>query len=184
MTGRVIRRAVAAVAALLAVAALAGCGSGDDASGTTAGGATVTAGTTRTATVSVFMPRGDPGLDCRDVRRVPRAVEAPAVLRGAMTALLAGPTPAERAEGYGGWFSAQTADALRGVSVRDGVAHVDLADLRRVIPNASSSCGSALLLAQLDRTATQFGTVRRAVYSFDGDVDAFYQWLGLESPGG
>jgi hypothetical protein len=128
------------------------------------------------------MPRGDAGPDCRYVRSAPRSVGSPAVLRGALTALLAGPTAAERREGYGGWFSEETAGALRAVSLRDGVARVDLDDLRGVIPNASSSCGGALLLAQLDRTATQFGTVRRAVYSFDGDVAAFYEWLGLDAP--
>jgi len=104
------------------------------------------------------------------------------VLAGAMRALLAGPTAAERARGYGGWFSARTAGALRGVSLKGGVARIDFRDLRRLIPNASSSCGSALLLAQLDRTATQFPSVRRAVYSFDGDVRAFYEWLQLSPP--
>jgi hypothetical protein len=51
-----------------------------------------------------------------------------------------------------------------------------------VIPNASSSCGSAILLAQLDATATQFPTVDRAVYSIDGDTRAFYEWLQLVPP--
>ena len=63
-----------------------------------------------------------------------------------------------------------------------GVARIDLRDLRRIIPNASTSCGSALLLAQLDRTARQFPTVRRAIYSFDGSVSAFYEWLQLSAP--
>jgi hypothetical protein len=53
----------------------------------------------------------------------------------------------------------------------------------RVIPNASSSCGSALLLSQLDRTARQFRSVRRAVYSFDGSSSAFYEWLQRSPPG-
>jgi hypothetical protein len=62
------------------------------------------------------------------------------------------------------------------------VAYVDFEDFRRVIPNASASCGSALLLAQLDRTVTQFPTVDRAVYSFEGDADAFYEWLQRSAP--
>jgi hypothetical protein len=71
---------------------------------------------------------------------------------------------------------------LRGVRVERGVAYVDFRDLRRVIPNASSSCGSALLLAQLDRTVTQFPTVRRGVYSIAGSRRTFYEWLQLSSP--
>jgi len=71
---------------------------------------------------------------------------------------------------------------LRSVRIANGVAHVDFRDFSRVIPNASSSCGSALLLAQLDRTAKQFPTVRRAVYSFDGSARTFYEWLQRSPP--
>lgn len=132
--------------------------------------------------VKVFAPRGGPGLSCARVYSLRRPVTAPAVLTGAMRALLAGPTAAERRRGYGGWFSSKTANKLRAVHVRRGVGYVDFYDLRRVIPNASSSCGSTLLLAQLNKTATQFPSVRRAVYSINGDRRAFYQWLQLEMP--
>lgn len=99
------------------------------------------------------------------------------MLAGAMRALLAGPTTAERRRGYRGWFSAKTAGYLRSVRLRSAVAYVDFRNVSRVIPNASSSCGSALLLAQLNRTALQFRAVRRAVYSFNGSTKAFYEWL-------
>jgi hypothetical protein len=101
-----------------------------------------------------------------------------------MTALLRGPTAAERRKGYGGWFSSRTAGMLRGVNLVHGVAYIDFKDFKRIIPGASSSCGSALLLAQLDRTATQFPTVDRAVYSFNGSRSAFYEWLQLSPPRG
>jgi hypothetical protein len=132
--------------------------------------------------VSVFFPRGGVGSDCSRVRGVSRTVAKPAVLTGALRALLRGPTPAERRRGFGGWFSARTAGKLRSVRVRQGVAYVDFASFARTIPNASSSCGSTLLLAQLDRTASQFPTVRRAVYSFDGSRKAFYEWLQRPIP--
>ena len=134
------------------------------------------------AVVSMFVPRGDPGPACTRVFPLRRAVERPAVLAGAMRALLAGPTARERNAGYSGWFSAKTAGKLRSVSIRRRVAYVDFADFSRLIPNASSSCGSALLLAQLDRTATQFPTVERAVYSFNGSRRAFYEWLQRGAP--
>lgn len=135
-----------------------------------------------TARVKVFFARGDPGLRCTRVFPVTRTVPSPAVLRGALTALVRGPTAAERRLGYGGWFSARTAGTLRSVRLSSGVAYVDFRDFRQLIPNASSSCGSALLLAQLDRTARQFPTVRRAVYSFDGSRRDFYEWLQLSPP--
>jgi len=71
---------------------------------------------------------------------------------------------------------------LRSVRITKGVAYVDLRNFSRVIPNASSSCGSALLLAQLDRTAKQFPNVRRSVYSFNGSARAFYEWLQRSPP--
>lgn len=139
-------------------------------------------GTGGVVAVKIFAPRGSVGTRCDRVYPLTRSVRPPAVLTGAMRGLLAGPTTAERRRGYGGWFSARTAGMLRSARVAGGVAYVDFADFRRVIPNASSSCGSALLLAQLNRTATQFPTVRRAVYSFNGSRRAFYEWLQLSPP--
>jgi hypothetical protein len=136
-----------------------------------------------TVRVKVFAPRGDAGRRCDRVFPLWRAVPAPAVLTGAMRQLLRGPTAAERRRGYGGWFSSRTARMVRSVRVTAGVAYIDFANFSRIIPNASSSCGSALLLAQLARTATQFPTVRRPVYSFNGSRKAFYEWLQLSPPG-
>jgi hypothetical protein len=134
------------------------------------------------AVVHVYAPRSGPGANCARVYPLKRTVRKPAVLTGAMRALLAGPTAAERARGYGGWFSGKTANKLHAVHIGRGVAYVDFHDFRRVIPNASSSCGSALLLAELNTTATQFPSVRRAVYSFNGDRRGFYEWLQRDAP--
>jgi len=95
---------------------------------------------------------------------------------------VAGPTKAEQARGYGGWFSAKTAGHLRDVRIVRGVAFIDFDNFAGDIPNASTSCGSALLLAQLDRTAKQFSTVTRTVYSFNGSRHAFYEWQQREPP--
>jgi hypothetical protein len=131
--------------------------------------------------VRIYAPRGDPGRSCTRVFALERVVRGQAVLTGAIRALLAGPTATERRRGYGGWFSRRTAGMLRSVRIFAGVAYVDFRDFSRAIPNASTSCGSALLLAQLDRTATQFPSVRRAVYSFGGSRAAFYEWLQREA---
>ena len=149
-----------------------------------AGTITALAATPRAATVEVkvFMPKGATGTSCERVRSRARHVRPPAVLRGAMAALLRGPTRLERQLGYRGWFSSRTADKLRSVRLVNGVARIDFRDLRRVIPNASTSCGSALLLAQLDRTAKQFPAVRRTVYSINGSVKTFYDWLQRDAP--
>ena len=134
------------------------------------------------AVVKVFAPRGGPGASCAQVLPLARRVTKPAVLTGAMRALVAGPTASERTRGYGGWFSARTADSVRSVRISHEVAYVDFRDFSRLIPNASSSCGSTMLLAQLDRTATQFPSVKRTVYSFNGSRRAFYEWLQRAQP--
>lgn len=131
--------------------------------------------------VFIYAPRGVSN-DCAHVLPLKRVAPSPALLTGAMRALLAGPTKAERRRGYGGWLSAKTAGSLRSVRVTGGTAYVDFRSFASRIPNASTSCGSALLLAQLDRTAKQFPTVKHTVYSFNGSRHAFYDWLQREPP--
>ena len=140
-----------------------------------------TQGDVKTRAVWIYAPRGV-GNDCARVLPLRRTVTEPTLLKGAMQALLVGPTKVERARGYGGWFSARTAGHLRSVHISNGVAFIDFRSFARDIPNASTSCGSALLLAQLDRTARQFSTVRRTGYSFMGSRRAFYEWLQRETP--
>lgn len=133
-----------------------------------------------TAEVQVYFSA--PDSECDVVHPFSRTVPTPRVLTGALEQLLAGPT-AEEEPVTATMFSSATEGMLRSVNIRDGVAHVDFADLRPVIPNASSSCGSAALLSQLDATATQFSTVQRARYSINGSEATFYNWLQLGVPG-
>jgi hypothetical protein len=135
-----------------------------------------------TIEVRVFFSRGELEESCAAVDPVVREVAGTDPLTGALEALLAGPTPAEVADGFGGWFTTATAGMLRSVEVRGEVAYVDLDDLREVIPDASTSCGSALLLAQLDGTVTSTVEVDRVVYSIDGDTETFYAWLQYDVP--
>lgn len=101
------------------------------------------------------------------------------VLRASLEALLAGPSSAERTAGVESWFSADTAGMLAGVSLSNGRAVVDFRDLRPVIPNASTSAGSQLLLSQLNRTVFQFSTVRSVEYRIDGSCARFFEWLQM-----
>jgi hypothetical protein len=114
---------------------------------------------------------------------VERSVRSSAqVTEAALASLLAGPTEAERDLGYWSHFSAATAGRLNSVRVANDVAHADFRDFSQLIPNATSSAGSAALLAELDATLGQFGTAGITVYSFDGNVAAFYEWLQMVPP--
>lgn len=137
-----------------------------------------------TMTVKVYFHRGerdDPTKVVAVQRRVPRS---PKVATAALTQLLAGPTRSERDAGYWSVFTSATAGALRSVRIADSVGYADFRDLRPLIPSAGSSAGTAAFLAELDATFKQFSTVRRTVYSLNGDVPAFYEWLQLSPPDG
>ncbi|GAA0808159.1 Gmad2 immunoglobulin-like domain-containing protein [Spirilliplanes yamanashiensis] len=137
-----------------------------------------------TMTVTIFFHRGqdaDPAVVVPVRRTVPRTAR---IATAALRELLSGPTAAERQRGHWSHFSAATAGMLRSVRVSGGVARADFRDFRRIIPNASASAGSAALLAELDHTLRQFSTVRATVYSFNGDVRLFYEWLQMEPPAG
>lgn len=145
----------------------------DTATGIASAPDTATAGDTATTMVRVFFTRDERAEPL--VRRVPRTR---GVLRAALLELLEGPTTAEQEAGYRSFFSPATAGMLANVTVdENGRAVVDFVDFSRVIPNASSSTGSTLLLAELDSTVFQFPTVRSVVYRFEGDCDAFWNWL-------
>jgi len=136
------------------------------------------------ATVVVYFPIDGQGDPCTDVAEVSREVSAEDPIGESLYALLAGPTEAERAEGYGGWFSDETAGMINGYRSDNGIFYVDFKDFSSVIPNASTSCGSALLFAQLNTTLEQFPDIGEPRYSFDGDVAAFYEWLQMSPPEG
>lgn len=135
-----------------------------------------------TMTVKVYFHRGQRD-DPTKVVAVRRSVpHSPKVATAALTQLLAGPTRTERDAGYWSVFTSATAGMLRSVRVADSVGYADFRDLRPVIPSAGSSAGTAAFLAELDATFKQFGNVHRTVYSLNGDVSAFYEWLQLSPP--
>lgn len=119
--------------------------------------------------------------DCSETVAVQRESGAETTLATALQDLLAGPTEQEKAEGVISLFNDETKDLLISAEIEDGIAKVDFEDLRPVIPNASSSCGSTALLAQLDRTVEQFGA-EQTLYSLNGDLTTFYEWLQLAVP--
>lgn len=109
-------------------------------------------------------------------RPVPESSSSP--LRAALDWLVQGPTPAEQAAGIRSWFSEETADVLRSVELDSaGQAIVDFRDLRPLIPNASSSFGSTMLLQELNGTIFQFSEIDAVEYRMEGSCDLFWEWL-------
>lgn len=136
--------------------------------GTRDTGTTTAAGDT---VVTIFFSRDD------SIVPVTRTVSNTS-LASALRALLHGPTAAERATGITSWFSDATAELLRSVGIDTaGTAVIDFGDLRPVIPNASSSAGSAMLLRELNATVFAQPDVTAVQYRIDGSCDLFWEWL-------
>lgn len=170
----------ATLPAAILCATLVACGGADappgarpDAPRDTSPDAPPAARDARTTTVRVYFTRDEEPVPVD--RTVPDTASLP---RAAIEALLAGPTADERTAGLTSFFSSETAEMLNDVTVdAAGNAVVDFRDLRRIIPNASSSFGSRILLGELDATVFQFPNIARVEYRIDGSCEAFWEWL-------
>jgi spore germination protein GerM len=112
-------------------------------------------------------------------RSVPQTDNEAVLVRTTLKELLKGPTDAEKAAGLISWFSPATADAIAGVAGVGGEYTVDFTGLNTLIPNASTSAGSQMLMSQLNSTVFQFDFVQSVGYTLDGDCAAFWEWLQM-----
>jgi hypothetical protein len=143
---RVAHAAVALGVAVLAAAAIAGS-------------APARPGVAAPTRLAVYLVRGEHVAPARRV--VPHTT---AVTRAALTALLRGPTAAERRAGYGSAIPGGT--TLRGVTVSHGTATIDLA---RRFEAGGGSLSMLLRVAQVVHTATQFPSVHDVVFLIGGN---------------
>jgi len=108
-----------------------------------------------------------------------RQLAAPAVLRGALTAVLAGPSPDERAAGLSTEIPPGT--KLRDVGLADGQAIVDLS---RDYESGGGTLSMTARLAQVIFTATQFDSSDRVLFWLDGEPVQFFggEGIALDEP--
>ncbi len=91
--------------------------------------------------------------------------------------LFKGPTPSEIEQGYTSFFSADTADILTELKIENGTVYLNLKDIRPLIPNASTSCGSQSLLAQIEETIKHTREFDRVIITIDKSAQTFYDWI-------
>ena len=129
-------------------------------------------------TFKVYFSKG--GEDCNRVYPVERTLVAgQGKIASVLIQLFLGPTETEKAAGYSSFFSKETDYILHSVKVRQGIVYVNIKDIRDIIPNASSSCGSAQLLAQMREALQQFPEVNDFRVAINGDPKIFYEWLQI-----
>jgi germination protein M len=171
----------------LALAALvllvAGCGDdGDDAADDTTDTTTTTSPPTTTGVTTTSVPAGGEA----DVRvyfawneyvgTAGRTVEAPAVARGALTELLAGPDAFETDIGMTTEIPEGT--ELLGVDIVDGEATVDLSG---AFESGGGSLSMQLRVAEVVFTLTQFDTVETVSIELDGEAVEFIGGEGIDA---
>ena len=109
--------------------------------------------------------------DCNVVFAVTRTVASTsAIARATLEELLKGPSDDERKQGYASGSPQGT--RLRDVVINNGTAEVDFS---RELNTAAGSCLVTSIRAQIERTLTQFPTVRRVVISVDGNPSGVLQ---------
>ena len=153
---------------------------GSDTTTTTGGTPTsvVSATTSATELQSIVVAFTADGGECDEVILLDRHVDASLdAITAAFESLVAGPTEEELASGAQSFFSADTAGTELSVTYDDETLVVTFGDLRSVIPNASTTCGSMSLLAQLNATTFQFDRVERVRYEMEQSCDTFSNWL-------
>ena len=114
----------------------------------------------------------------------PAPINVSIELEAALRDVVRGPSQAERDAGAQSWFSSKTANAFKSVTM-DAAGHVmvDFEDLRKLIPNASSSAGSEMLLQELNAAVFAFPSVKSVEYRINGSCDVFGEWIQVGCKG-
>jgi hypothetical protein len=96
-------------------------------------------------------------------------------LAAALTQLLLGVTPAEDEAGLASAFSSSTAGGLRGVTVKSGIARLDLTAGFEATNNFSTSNLAGVVFSQIEATVFQFPDIRGIDLAIEGQ-----RWCGWE----
>lgn len=124
--------------------------------------------------------------DCNLVFPVTRKIpKTKSVATAALQELLKGPTPEEEAKKYSSFSAEETKGVLKSINVRNGAAYVNFTERMPVqMGNASTSCGSGFF-TQVEKTLTQFPTIKKVYYAIEGNTNDFYEWVQVgECPHG
>ncbi len=140
-----------------------------------------------TMTVKVYFSDGkdNPNFeDCKKVRAVERKVpKTQGVAKAALNELFKGPTEEEKKGELSSFFTNDSKDILKNITIKEGNAYVDLD--KWVIQNlggATTSCGGAGFSAQIESTLKQFPTIKKVFYSIEGNSTEFYSWQQMDCP--
>jgi spore germination protein GerM len=125
--------------------------------------------------------------DCNKVfpvtRKIPRTT---AVAKAALEELFKGVTKEEEAKGYGSIPPAESNGILKSINVKNGAAYVNFTNrVLEQMGTATTSCGGGQYFGMIEKTLTQFPTIKKVYYAVEGNTNDFYEWVQVgECPHG
>jgi spore germination protein GerM len=134
-----------------------------------------------TMTVKVFFhnEKLNPNMqDCTKAfpttRTIPRTT---ATARAALDELFKGTTKEEEAKGFSAFDRESTTGIVKSLTVKNKAAYLNFTKRAfETLGNATTSCGGAFF-AMVEKTLTQFPTIKKVYYAVEGNANDFYEWV-------
>ena len=144
----------------------------------------VTAHAQQSKTIKLYFPNSkrDSGECSAKVYPVTRSIpKTSAVAKATLEQLFAGPTDAEKAQGFYSDFSETTKTLLLSVNIKSRSAFLNLRDLTAVpgMGNFTTSCGGSNFFGQVENTLKQFPSIKKVFFAVEGDPSFFYDWIQI-----
>jgi len=124
--------------------------------------------------------------DCTKVFPTTRTIpKTAAVARAALDELFKGATDGEKKAEFWSFPAEDTADIIKGLNVKGGVAYLNFKKIVfEKLGNTTSSCGGGFY-SSIEATLKQFPTIKTVVYAVEGSTNDFYEWVQVgECPHG
>jgi spore germination protein GerM len=117
--------------------------------------------------------------DCNKVFPVTRKTpKTTALAKAALYELFKGPTKDEEAKGYSSISQAESNGILKSIKVKNGAAYVNFDKVvMEQMGNATTSCGGGQYFGMIEKTLTQFRTIKKVYYAVEGNTNDFYEWV-------
>lgn len=137
---------------------------------------------TKTMNIKVFFSNEklNPNIDdCNKVFPVSRTIpKTTAVAKAALEELFKGVTKEEEAKGYGSIPPAESNGILKSINVKNGAAYVNFTNrVLEQMGTATTSCGGGQYFGMIEKTLTQFPTIKKVYYAVEGNTNEFYEWV-------
>ncbi|HBB03143.1 MAG: Spore germination protein-like protein Gmad2 [Candidatus Peregrinibacteria bacterium GW2011_GWF2_38_29] len=97
----------------------------------------------------------------------------------ALKELFKGPLTGEKSLGYSSPFSSETSNILQGIKIENKTAYINLIDIRKLMPNVTTSCGSAQFMSEIEKTVKYNTGVENIVIAIDKNPKTFYEWMQI-----